>query len=135
MNQCDGCRAGKPLVKLVNNEFVEAPDGDCHVMGSLAPGEYPDLMGCEAARYCTCHQRPKNQACACCGMKQGERCFESNLHPQANRRECWACDSGGVLNGRPCPECQTKNDEPSPEASTCSCDQRGRNISCARCRP
>ncbi len=51
MNQCDGCRAGKPLVKLVDGEFVEAPDGDCHIMGSTEPGRYIDLLGCTRHLY------------------------------------------------------------------------------------
>ena len=36
-NQCDGCRAGRPLDKNGN-----------HVMGD---GEYPDLMACQKSRY------------------------------------------------------------------------------------
>ena len=38
MNQCDGCRAGKPLI-----------DGKYHRMGER--GAYPDFMSCTAAIY------------------------------------------------------------------------------------
>ncbi len=41
----------RPLVKLVNGKLVESPDGDTHVMGSLEPGCYPDLMRCKHDRY------------------------------------------------------------------------------------
>ncbi len=92
MNQCDGCRAGRALVKLVDGEFVPAPDGTMHIMGK--DGGYVDLMGCEQARYCACDQRGHHQACACCGMRQGEKCFKSNLHPKADLTP--APDSGKV---------------------------------------
>lgn len=38
MNQCDGCRAGKPLDENGNHRMGEE-------------GKYPDLMGCQAYRY------------------------------------------------------------------------------------
>jgi hypothetical protein len=84
MKQCDGCRAGKPLMKLVNGGFVEAADGTMHIMDEHKPG-WLGLMLCEQARFCTCDQRPRNlnQACPCCHMRQGEKCFTSNLHPKA----------------------------------------------------
>lgn len=75
-----------------------------------------------------------DHGCALIGCKTGELCGMGVKGDPANKDlPCWSCDGGGVLNNRPCPECQTKNDN--PEASTCSCDQRGRNVSCARCRP
>jgi hypothetical protein len=38
MNQCDGCRAGKPLDENGN-----------HAMGE--PGAYRDLMACQRSKY------------------------------------------------------------------------------------
>lgn len=51
MNQCDGCRAGKPLDK--NGK---------HRMGE--PGKYADLMACTADRYST---SKKLRPCPFCG--------------------------------------------------------------------
>lgn len=45
MNQCDGCKAGRPLKKNSDG------NGFHHVMGSEEPGRYPDRMGCCADKY------------------------------------------------------------------------------------
>lgn len=66
-NQCDGCRAGKPL-----------NDNDCHVMGD--PKRYADLQACTAERYG--HEPgcpPDGPHCCRCGYCEfklnGEQCL------------------------------------------------------------
>ncbi len=60
MNQCDGCKAGKPVDKNGN-----------HRMGE--PGKYPDLMGCTAHLYKDVHfencRGPYGGACDVCWLK------------------------------------------------------------------
>ena len=121
MNQCDGCRAGKPLVKLVDGEFVEASDGDVHVMGSLAPGEYPDLMGCERKLYESRQPFPVTD-------DLDDAPDGSVVELDGGRG--WYERVGSTWHPLTPEEAASKL----AEASTCSCDQRGRNISCPRCR-
>lgn len=40
VNQCDGCRAGKPL-----------DEHGFHRMGRLTEGAYPDYMACQREKY------------------------------------------------------------------------------------
>jgi hypothetical protein len=54
VNQCDGCRAGKPLVKIVRGEFVKDPSGHLHVMNDKYwedNKQYSDLMSCTKDLY------------------------------------------------------------------------------------
>ena len=66
-NQCDGCRAGKPLNKNGH-----------HIMGSTEPGKYIDLMACQAEKYCGvpepefCRGAPTRAHCAAAG-----RCMQT----------------------------------------------------------
>lgn len=120
MNQCDGCRAGKPLVKLVNGKFVEAPDGDSHVMGSLEPGRYADLMSCERKRY------EERQPFAATDDLE-----DAPDGAVIQREDGWWARSGQRWVPISAEEAQRLTAQALPN---CSCDQRGRNISCERCR-
>jgi len=59
MNQCDGCRAGKPLIRTIGGEWYADPTGTVHIMGyhQVAPDGlvtvlgYADLMSCTRHLY------------------------------------------------------------------------------------
>ena len=58
-NQCDGCCAKKPRVRLIGGEWYATPTGNTHIMGAAFVNDdglvttigYPDLMACERHLY------------------------------------------------------------------------------------
>ena len=59
MNQCDGCRASRPLVMYRNGSYWVDPHGTAHIMGQfkvdpngrITNTGYADLMSCCKAQY------------------------------------------------------------------------------------
>ena len=61
-NQCDGCRAGKPLYKHVKGlGYVLNLNGDTHIMGE--PGKYADVMACTRHLYICQHEYERDPHC------------------------------------------------------------------------
>lgn len=114
LNQCDGCRRGLPL-----------RDG-CHYNPD---GSY-DYIGCTANLYLdTTGGLDEKFARELDAQLEVHAIKKSPLTEKVLDDIAKAAEAGGPV---------IVIDSLSAtlgEASTCSCDQRGRNVSCARCKP
>ena len=97
MNQCDGCRAGKPRLRYENGRYVRDPKGRVHAMGD--PGRYIDLMSCTRNLYECEHTYEQVPHCS------GRVCLDCGDHPGRNR--CQTC--GWKRGDETIPELQPGN--------------------------